>query len=244
MLHDKTKAVQYDQWFETPTGRFALKQEQKLLLSLMSGWPRRGQKLLEVGCGTGMFLETFWHSGFDVTGLDASKAMLEQARARMGDHVDLHLGHAEHLPFDDNEFDFAVFITVLEFCRDPEEAIAEAARVAKRAIVIAFLNPWSLYGLGVKHSKSGHATLKKASWYSWPRMKKMILRSLGRKPMRAASVLPGPMWTWRDNLLFRCLNGRVCPPCFGAFSAVRVDLGREPGMTPLKAFKRGVEPTT
>ncbi|NCC94898.1 MAG: methyltransferase domain-containing protein, partial [Opitutae bacterium] len=46
----------------------------------MAPWPRRKQKLLDIGCGTGMFLEFFWSCGFDLTGMDKSPDMLARAR--------------------------------------------------------------------------------------------------------------------------------------------------------------------
>jgi ubiquinone/menaquinone biosynthesis C-methylase UbiE len=43
----------YDQWFETPIGTLVKKYENQLLLDLLQ--PRRGEMILDVGCGTGVF---------------------------------------------------------------------------------------------------------------------------------------------------------------------------------------------
>jgi SAM-dependent methyltransferase len=56
-------ALSYERWFETPAGRFALEQERRLLEGVVAGWPRRCKTLLEVGCGTGIFLELLYHTG-------------------------------------------------------------------------------------------------------------------------------------------------------------------------------------
>ena len=61
-------AARYDKWSTSTRGGFALRQEEKLLQSVIASWPRRKQKLLDVGCGTGMFLEFFWSCGFDQIG--------------------------------------------------------------------------------------------------------------------------------------------------------------------------------
>jgi SAM-dependent methyltransferase len=93
--------------------------------------------------------------------------MLEAARARLGSLADLHLGDAEHLPFDDNEYDFAVLLTVLEFCPDPGLALREAARVARKGLIIGYLNRFSLHWLftqGLPGRRAG-SHLGRARWF-------------------------------------------------------------------------------
>jgi len=64
--------------------------------------------------------------------------------------VDLHRGFAEDLPFDDNSFNYACFITTLEFVDDPRKAIEEACRVAKDRIFIGVLNRYALKGIQLR----------------------------------------------------------------------------------------------
>ena len=84
MSWDHDNAVRYDRWAKSPRGSFALRQEIKLLQGVIAPWPRRKQKLLDIGCGTGMFLEFFWSCGFDLTGMDKSPDMLSLAREKIG----------------------------------------------------------------------------------------------------------------------------------------------------------------
>ena len=81
MRWNRESAVRYDKWAGTVRGSFALQQEKKLLQGVIAPWPRRKQKLLDIGCGTGMFLEFFWSCGFDLTGMDKSPDMLARAYA-------------------------------------------------------------------------------------------------------------------------------------------------------------------
>src|SRR5687768_8815374 len=60
----------------------------------------RGTRVLDVGCGTGVFLELCAERGATVTGVDAAEPLLALARARVVD-ADLRLGDLEALPFDD-----------------------------------------------------------------------------------------------------------------------------------------------
>lgn len=229
----------YLSWFESDRGRFAVSQEMRVLDRLVSGWPRRNQKLLEIGCGPGIFLERFWHLGFDITGLDLSPAMVDAARARLGKHVDLHVGNAEHMPFRDNEFDFVVLITLLEFVDNPKTVLQEAARVARKGILVAYLNRFSLYRLSVlfreKRPGKGAGTLGSVKWLDTFTIRKLLYDVVGSRPCMRRSCLMGPPVTWRNSFPFTRLNG-VLPNGFGSFTAIRLDLFDDPPLTPLVSF--------
>jgi ubiquinone/menaquinone biosynthesis C-methylase UbiE len=75
--------------------------------------PRVGMRVLDVGCGTGAQLERYVAAHCDVAGIDASPAMLGRARKRLGEAVDLRLGDAQRLPFDDGMFDVVTATLVL-----------------------------------------------------------------------------------------------------------------------------------
>jgi ubiquinone/menaquinone biosynthesis C-methylase UbiE len=72
--------------------------------------PRPGQRILEIGCGTGNLALRVKQrqSGAEVTGLDPDRAALEHARrkaARRGVTVRWDHGFAEQLPYEDGAFD-------------------------------------------------------------------------------------------------------------------------------------------
>jgi SAM-dependent methyltransferase len=89
-----------------------------------------GQRVLEIGCGSGVFLRAAAERGAEVTGLDASAALLELARARVPD-AELRLGDMESLPFDDDVFDVVTGFNSFFFAADLVAALREAGRVAK-----------------------------------------------------------------------------------------------------------------
>ncbi len=237
-MWDTETARRYDAWFQTPPGAFALTREIRLIERLTSGWPRRGERLLEIGCGTGIFLDVLHGAGFDVTGLDASPAMLEAARRRLGAKADLHLGDAGHLPFDDNAFEFGVLLTVLEFCPDPALALREAARVTRKALLVGYLNRCSCYGLSMRlFPGHGRGPLTRAHWFTPCGMSRLLREALGRRPTRAGSVLPGPKASWREAAPWRQINAPILPLPVGAYCAGVVSLADDPVMTPLPAWK-------
>ncbi|MFV0423006.1 class I SAM-dependent methyltransferase [Oleidesulfovibrio sp.] len=246
-MWDEKHVQEYEYWHATKAGEFALRQEKRLLESMVSGWPRRGRSLLEVGCGPGYFLEMLWEAGFDVTGLDRSTAMLEAAHGRLGHKAELNVGNGEHLPYEDNRFDYVVLLASLEFMEDPETALEEAFRVAARGVLVGFLNRWSLYYLTrgrpcLKKSdtdKSG--TLRKANWFSPLKLRSMLREVVGDKPMTMRSVLAGPVFSWRDFLPCALCNGWISPLPFGGYAAIRVDLVNIAPVTPIMAKAEAVK---
>jgi SAM-dependent methyltransferase len=97
---------------------------------------RAGDSVLEVGCGTGVFLRLASDEGAQVFGLDASEALLELARERVPE-ADLRVGDMQFLPYDDDRFDVIAGFNSFFFAADMVAALREAGRVAKpRALVV------------------------------------------------------------------------------------------------------------
>ena len=143
-LFDEQIAPHYEAWYETPEGRRADALEKALLRRLLGSFPY-AQNALEVGCGTGHFTRWLSEQGLRTIGLDLSAAMLVQAQTLNG--VPLVRGDAPRLPFADGAFDLVAFITTLEFLERPQEALAEALRVARQGLLLGVLNRWSLLSL-------------------------------------------------------------------------------------------------
>lgn len=137
----------YDRWFETPIGTLVKKYENELLIDLLQ--PRPGEKILDVGCGTGVFTLDILAFGPHVTGLDISQPMLKRAECKTeGDLFRGVAGNMLFLPFVDESFDKVVSVTAIEFVEDATDAIAELFRVTKKGgvIVVTTLNslsPWA-----------------------------------------------------------------------------------------------------
>jgi ubiquinone/menaquinone biosynthesis C-methylase UbiE len=95
---------------------------------------RAGDRVLDVGCGTGVVAVTAARLGARVSGLDLTPELLDQARRSAplaGVEVDWHEGDAEKLPFPDASFDVVLSQFGHMFAPRPDVVLAEMLRVLK-----------------------------------------------------------------------------------------------------------------
>jgi SAM-dependent methyltransferase len=88
------------------------------------------ERVLEIGCGSGVFLHAAADRGARVAGIDASEPLLAIARERVPE-ADLRVGDMEALPFGDDAFDVVTGFSSFFFAEDMSRALREAARVTK-----------------------------------------------------------------------------------------------------------------
>ena len=92
-------------------------------------------RLLDIGTGTGRLLEVLAPRVTSGLGVDASRAMLALARARLArpglTHCAVRQADMYRLPLADAGFDLVVLHMVLHYAEDPAGVLAEAARVLR-----------------------------------------------------------------------------------------------------------------
>lgn len=91
---------------------------------------RPGQRVLDVGAGTGALTSELVRRSTDVSAAEPSTAFGEALRERFPD-VDVREAGAEDLPWPDGSFDVALAQLVITFMRDAEAGIAEMRRVVR-----------------------------------------------------------------------------------------------------------------
>jgi SAM-dependent methyltransferase len=93
---------------------------------------RPGERVVDVGCGTGNVAGMAAAAGAAVTAVDPSARLLERAERSMppGTTVRFALGDAEHLPLPDASCDAVLSNFAVIFAPDPAAAVAELCRVA------------------------------------------------------------------------------------------------------------------
>ncbi|MEM6533991.1 MAG: class I SAM-dependent methyltransferase [Pseudomonadota bacterium] len=106
-------------------------------LELVSPWLTAGDRILEIGSGPGSVLYEFRRAGFQVDALDVADSSFSAA-------LKPALYDGEVMPFQDGAYDTALLLTVLHHVPDPDMILKEAARVARRVIIIedVFESTW------------------------------------------------------------------------------------------------------
>ncbi len=105
--------------------------------------PLANLRLLDVGCGAGLFAEMATRAGADVIGLDAAAGLIEYAR-HTRPVAGFIIDDLEHTPFDDGVFDLVTAFNSVLYAADPRHALAELARVTAesgRAVVTVGVGP-------------------------------------------------------------------------------------------------------
>lgn len=111
-------------------------------------------RILDVGCGNGIFTVRFTGTGAEVVGLDYSRHLLKQ-----NSHPSLICGDATSLPFPDGSFEVAFEANVLHHVPDRELVIREMARTSRRYVVLLEPNRYNplmfAFSLAVRAERGG-----------------------------------------------------------------------------------------
>ncbi|MCX7780795.1 MAG: class I SAM-dependent methyltransferase [Negativicutes bacterium] len=224
-------AAKYDAWFDTPHGSYVRRFEHEMIMDLTCAKP--GMKILDVGCGTGIYTCELLKQGATVTGIDISPEMLDIARwktAGYGERVSLIQADAAALPFADNEFDMVVSITAMEFFQNPCACLHEMHRVLRPGghMVVATLNSKSLWAMQRRIKSWFRRTIfSNANFYSIGDLRRFLQPhtiSAWRGGIFVPPFAPSALIKRPDVLERWC---QQVMPAYGAFIVVRVE--KNPG---------------
>jgi 2-polyprenyl-6-hydroxyphenyl methylase/3-demethylubiquinone-9 3-methyltransferase len=137
-VNNEIYAALGDLWYTAEDAPVALLRAESRLLNpwvaaeMTNKLGERRCRILDVGCGAGFLSNHLGSLGHDVTGLDVSDdALAVAARHDPGHTVRYQKGDALKLAFEDASFDVVCAMDFLEHLENPEQAIAEAARVLR-----------------------------------------------------------------------------------------------------------------
>jgi len=223
----KIDALKYDKWYQTPKGSYVGNLERKLLVDLIK--PEKGERLLDVGCGTGYFSFYFHRLGLKVTGLDSSEEMLDVAgsKTKAKRNIEFISGEATGLPFPNNSFDLVALITSLEFIKEPNKAIKEAFRVARKRVVLGTLNKYSIWALYRRIEGLFKPTVyREARFYSLKGLRNLVIPQAQNSKITWRSILFLPSFP-RLKRIEKVLSRFRVP--LGAFLVLSVELKESKG---------------
>jgi SAM-dependent methyltransferase len=150
---------------------------------------QKGGSLLEVGCGTGNFLEEALRSGrWQVTGIEPGPQAARYVQEKLQVRVYNNLFHEVSLP--ENTFEVVAMWNVLEHMPEPVQAVQSAYKLLKK-------NGWLV--LSIPNLESLEARLFGRYWVGWD-----LPRHLYFFPqLRLKSILRDSGFRWVDS---RCLS--------------------------------------
>jgi SAM-dependent methyltransferase len=118
---------------------------------------QKGERVLDVACGSGNLALPAARKGAIVTGVDIAPNLVEQARARAASEnleCQFDEGDAENLPYDDASFDTVVTMFGAMFAPRPDVTASELVRVCRPGGRIAMAN-WTPQGFSGQMFKTG-----------------------------------------------------------------------------------------
>src|SRR5919109_1869814 len=100
----------------------------------------RPNSIIDVGCGEGVLTEQ-WAAGMPdgrVVGVDLEDEKLEEEWARRRrPNLEFRVSYGDQLPFEDDAFEAAAAMEVLEHVPDPDAVLNEMTRVATRWLLVS-----------------------------------------------------------------------------------------------------------
>jgi ubiquinone/menaquinone biosynthesis C-methylase UbiE len=160
-------AKEYDAWYQTPLGMFVDEVESNVAFGTIEIRP--GMKVLDVGCGTGIYSRRLADMGCSVVGVDISGNMLEIARKKVPE-ANFIESSVYALPFPKDHFDLVFSMATFEFIHNAKAGYFEMKRVAKPGanIFIGTINGDSSWGELYKSEKFKENTVFRDAHFKTP----------------------------------------------------------------------------
>jgi HAD superfamily hydrolase (TIGR01549 family) len=207
--------------------------------------PQPGERILEVGCGSGSYTRELARVGARVTATDYAPSPLAQAQRNVGDlasAVVFRLEDAQRLSFPDASFDKVLLSEVVEHLPWPERAVEEAARViAPGGLLVAstpsLFSPLNL-AYGIKRRVRRYTFNEHLHEFTPRSFRRLVAAHLDVENLRFANfVLPYPV----DELYLRAGS-----PGLGVLELVeralpRVPVARRLGWTMVMRARKAAE---
>lgn len=159
-----------------------------------------GERVIDLGCGTGSYLIPLAKITKEIVGVDFSQKSLGILRTKLNNQVRSNIqlcqGDIKDMPFEAKSFDVAYSMSTLYYVSEVERAILEIGRILKSGGVAIFElgNLWSLNTIAVRNYPTG----VKSFHITPSRMKQIIrqakFRVLEHKCFQLLPMCSGPIY--------------------------------------------------
>lgn len=183
---------------------------------------REAGRLLDVGCGKGVFLRAARGKGWQCFGVEISPQASDDARC-MG--LDVATGEIEDVNYPDGFFDVITMYHVLEHLHDPREALSRAYRLLRRKglLVVAVPNFDSLQAR-IFRQRWYHLEVPRHLYHFTPRTLKMLLDEVGFKVLETRWFSLEHDWAG----IAGSIHPQLVPSLLGGVSSIVLNLLRVP----------------
>jgi methionine biosynthesis protein MetW len=154
---------------------------------------KRGEKVLDIGCGDGLLLGALQKKGVSVSGVDISEEGVKKC-CEKGFGASMLDISTEMLPFSDKTFDTVIMLDILEHIYSPETLLKEAIRVSRQSIVISVPNfsslPARLQVLFGKVPENNRLNKGHIFWFTYP----ILLKILKQNNLKVEKMSCNTFW--------------------------------------------------
>jgi len=163
--HDK-KADEWEK-MRIGIGNFTLEKQNICIREL---YPKKNEKILDVGCGTGFFASKAAKRQANIIGLDMSENMLkvaEKIAKKNNLKIKFIKGNAEKLPFKNCSFDKVIAVDLIGHLPNPQKFIKEVGRVIKNGGKFILAWPYSKSPYRIKYYFEKYILKKNLPFTKW-----------------------------------------------------------------------------
>lgn len=194
----------YARWRASEIGATTERLERRAMLELIG--EVRGKTVLEIGCGDGALAVLLAEHGAKVSAIDMSETMIQAARRRAKERnvdVDFQVAAAERIPFEAEQFDIVIAMTILCFVKNASPVFQEIARVLRPGgrFVIGELGRWSSWALQRRIRAWLGSQLWRRAIFRTPGGLRRLAEAAGLQPLEVRGAIYYPRWTWAARRL-------------------------------------------
>lgn len=144
----------YKNYFRIEKEHWLMRGRRMIVRDNLARYVRPGAKVLEFGCGSGLFVGELADAGFESFGVDISEDAVKFGELQGVRNLAVIEGHRINFP--DNTFDVVLSLDVIEHLENEEWALREVERVLKPGGLVVIMAPAYQFLWGVQDEAAHH----------------------------------------------------------------------------------------